>query len=345
MESKNAPIPALPLHNSTTPPLHHSQTEPSYYDISMLKAPLWRWEIAWYFFLGGLSAGAYTIGRLADRHGDRTLAREISRAASYTALAAFLPCPALLIHDLGDPKRFHHMLRVWKPSSPMNLGTWAILGYSGLATAEAFRQYMLDRYPPDHRGEGLRLVNGFIELLHDAAGIPFALLVAGYTGVLLSSTANPLWSKNKWLGPLFSAGAAATGAAATSLALSLTARDGGSERSHKALERIDTAAHAVEAACLAGYLKEAGPKADTLRRGKMKGWHAATLGGLVASELVKLLPLPPRAKRVAGGVSALLSLASGFALRWAMVHGGREAANDPHTARLSSRPKGRDRDP
>jgi formate-dependent nitrite reductase membrane component NrfD len=187
----------------------------------------------------------------------------------------------------------------------------------------------------------LRLVNGFIELLHDAAGIPFALLIAGYTGVLLSSTANPLWSRNKWLGPLFSAGAVATGAAATSLAVSLTARGGGKERSHKALERVDTAAHLVEAACLAGFMKEAGPKADALRRAKMKGWHKATIGGLILSELLKLLPLPRRAKRTAGVLSSLLSLFSGFALRWAMVHGGREAANDPHTARLSSRPKPR----
>lgn len=317
-----------------------TKSEPSYYDVSILKAPLWRWEIAWYFYLGGLSAGAYTIGRLAERHGGGKF-REISRAAAYLSLLSFLPCPPLLIHDLGDPKRFHHMLRVFKPTSPMNFGTWGILGYSGMATAEAFRQWMLDRYPPEQRGEALRLLNRFIELLHDAAGIPFALIVTGYTGVLLSCTANPLWSKNKWLGPLFSASAVATGAAATSLALSLTAKDGGTPASHRALEKVDTAAHAVEAACLAGFMKEAGPKADTLRHGKMRKWHVATIAGLVLSELLKLLPLPRRLRRLAGGLSALASLAGGFALRWGIVHGGPEAANDPHTARLASRPQGK----
>ena len=35
-----------------------------------------------------------------------------------------------LVLDLGDPLRFHHMLRVFKPSSPMSLGTWCLTIYS-----------------------------------------------------------------------------------------------------------------------------------------------------------------------------------------------------------------------
>ena len=37
---------------------------------------------------------------------------------------------ACLVLDLGDPLRFHHMLRVFKPSSPMSLGTWCLSAYS-----------------------------------------------------------------------------------------------------------------------------------------------------------------------------------------------------------------------
>ena len=43
----------------------------------------------------------------------------------------------LLVADLGDPLRFHHMLRVFKPSSPMSLGTWCLTAYSLPLTAAA----------------------------------------------------------------------------------------------------------------------------------------------------------------------------------------------------------------
>ena len=44
----------------------------------------------------------------------------------------------LLIADLGRPERFHYMLRVVKPSSPMSVGTWILTAYgpgSGVAAA------------------------------------------------------------------------------------------------------------------------------------------------------------------------------------------------------------------
>lgn len=317
------------------PAVQHPGGEPSYYNVPILKSPPWKWEIASYFFLGGLSAGAYTIARLAERAGGEKY-REISRAGAYVALLSFLPCPPLLIHDLGDPKRFHHMMRVFKPTSPMNLGTWGILGFSGMAAVEAARQWKLDKHPPRRRTPAVRKTTGALELAHDAAGIPFALLVAGYTGVLLSTSANPLWSKNKWLGPLFSASAVATGAAATSLALSRASRGGGKESSHRALEKIDTVAHVAEAACLVGYLKQAGPAARPLLQGPMKGHMRISIGGMVVGEILKLLPFRGTLRRMARSLSAVISLVSGFSLRWAMVHGGHQAAEDPHLSRLAT---------
>ena len=313
--------------------------EPSYYDVPMLKSPPWKWEIAWYFFLGGLSAGAYTVGRMAERFGGKKYA-EVSRASAYTAMATLVPCPPLLIHDLGDPKRFHHMLRVFKPTSPMSVGTWAIMGYSGALTAEVARQWVLAHVPPHKRGPILRAGAATAEAIHDVPGVPLALTVAGYTGVLLSASSNPLWSKNKWLGPLFSAGAIATGAAATSLALSAFGKGGGREESHAALERIDTAAHIAEAVCLGGFLKEAGESAKPLTKGSMRGYMSVLYGGLLGSEVLKLLPFRGTARRLATMLGSILSLASGFALRWAMVHAGHAAANDPSiNRRFTRRPK------
>jgi hypothetical protein len=116
------------------------QQEPSYYDISMLKPPTWGWEIASYFFLGGLSAGSYLLARMADRFGGQR-SREVTKVGTTVAALAVAPCAPLLIADLGDPARFHHMLRVFKPWSPMNLGAWTLTGYSGAAALALLREW------------------------------------------------------------------------------------------------------------------------------------------------------------------------------------------------------------
>jgi formate-dependent nitrite reductase membrane component NrfD len=340
-----APSQELPVAPSALAPpqVMPSSGDHSYYDVPMLKRPLWKWEIAWYFFLGGVSSGAYVLSRLAERHGgEDERYRDVTRIGTYLALASFLPCPPLLIHDLGDPKRFHHMLRMFKPSTPMNFGTWSIVGYSGMAAAAALREYMKDNVwrdgePPTRL---LRMADKALLLVHDAAGIPFAILVAGYTGVLLSCTANPLWCKNPWLGPLFSASAVATGAQAIGLALDCTRR-GQTSSSHEALRTIDTIAHVVGGACMRGFMNSAGEAAKPLRTGGQAKNHKLTIGAMLAAEALKLLPTTrqrgPRGRGLRM-LSNLLGLAGGFALRWSIVHGGREAADDPHLSRLVSDP-------
>src|SRR5437764_297947 len=161
-----------PVISTTRPMVPYTQDaskEPSYYDVSPLKSPPWKWEIASYFFLGGLSAGAYAISRMAERHGAERY-RDITRVGAWTALLSFLPCPPLLIHDLGDPKRFHHMLRVFKPSSPMSLGTWTIMGYSGMAATQVIREYLRDQHVlPEARTKLSKLTRSTLLLVHDAA--------------------------------------------------------------------------------------------------------------------------------------------------------------------------------
>ena len=334
--------PAIP--QASAPPLARSAaSQPSYYNLSFLKAPVWKWQIASYFFCGGLSAGAYVLSRMAERAGGEKY-RDMSRMGAYLAMAALVPCPPLLIADLGDPKRFHHMLRLWKPGTPMNLGTWSIVAYSGMAAYEIVRQYLQDRagrIGAAERGKLLKLMNnGVLLAVHDAAGVPFALMVAGYTGVLLSCTSNPLWSRNPWLGPLFTASALSTGAEAISLALDLAAESGRpTSASHSILRKVDTLAHLTEIGCLAGFLRFAGDKANSLRQGRQSTHHHFSLRAIVAAELLKLVPFGGALRKPIRMLSSALGLAAGFALRWSMVHGGREAAEDPHAARLVSQPQ------
>ncbi|HEU5383923.1 MAG TPA: NrfD/PsrC family molybdoenzyme membrane anchor subunit [Ktedonobacteraceae bacterium] len=104
-----------------TPVPDQEQNEPTYYDYPVLKEPFWGWEIIWYFFFGGLAAGCYIIASLAALFGSRE-DRATARTGYYLSLLALLPCPALLIKDLGRPDRFLNMLRMFKVKSPMSTG-------------------------------------------------------------------------------------------------------------------------------------------------------------------------------------------------------------------------------
>lgn len=103
-----------------TPDPEHESQEPTYYDYPVLKAPVWSWEIVWYFFFGGLAAGCYVIASIASLFGSSE-DRAVVRTGYYLSLLALLPCPPLLIKDLGRPERFLNMLRIFKLKSPMSV--------------------------------------------------------------------------------------------------------------------------------------------------------------------------------------------------------------------------------
>jgi formate-dependent nitrite reductase membrane component NrfD len=252
------------------PPPPPPTDAPSYYNISMLKPPVWEADIAVYFFLGGLSAGAYILARSAERFGgDRY--RRLTQTGTAVAVLAALPCAPLLIADLGDPKRFLNMLRVFKPHSPMNLGAWTLTAYTGVSVLALLREWLRGDSRPEQRSFMSNLLDGALVTVCDLAGVPLALLLGVYTGVLLSATSTPVWAKNPWLGALFISSAVNTGAAATSLALDVWGSTTGEARddaAHEALQRIDTAAHAAEAISLLGYHASAGELARPLTSGK-----------------------------------------------------------------------------
>ncbi|HZO88869.1 MAG TPA: NrfD/PsrC family molybdoenzyme membrane anchor subunit [Chthonomonadaceae bacterium] len=313
------------------------QPAPTYYDVPMLKPPVWKWEIPSYFFLGGLSAGAFVLSRLAARFGKGRY-REVTQAGTAVAAAALAPCPLLLIRDLGDPKRFHFMLRVFKPQSPMNLGAWTLMAYSGAVTLAAMQEWLLGRRKGRARRDSLpaRVAGDALSAATDGLGIPVALLLGGYTGVLLSTTSTPLWARNPWLGPLFSASALGAGAEAINLALSAKAPDAAREP----VEQVGQAARLAEAVTLGGFLASAGSLAAPLTQGKYAPhlWGGAIGAGLLLPTLLENAPVGSqktrRWVRIAG---AALGLAGGLALRWAITQAGHPSASDPQAARKASR--------
>jgi formate-dependent nitrite reductase membrane component NrfD len=186
----------------------------------LLQSPHWPLLIDVYFFLGGLAGGAFVIATIATLLDPRRF-RDITRVGYYLALAALLPCPLILIVDLGVPMRFLNMVRAFNPSSPMSMGAWALLAFSACAFAAAAITLLEDR---GRIGDlsGPKTIVGIL-------GGFFGFFLAAYPGVLLTATARPLWIDGHALGALFLAVGASSAAAAMALALMFLgrpARDG-----------------------------------------------------------------------------------------------------------------------
>ena len=182
---------------------------PTYYGLPAVKRSHYGWLIVSYFFVGGLAGAAQLIAQLADLAGGRQ-DRDVVRWGRYLALLGAVTSPFLLIKDLHTPSRWYNMLRIFRPTSPMSIGSWTLLGfgtYSGLAAVGQLADDL------SRGGAGRRLGRAF--------GLPaalFGMLMAVYTGVLLSATSTPLWAvAYRHLPALFGATAAASATAALSL--------------------------------------------------------------------------------------------------------------------------------
>jgi len=282
-----------------------------YYGLPMLKRPLWGWEIALYFLSEGISSGCFVLGTMAELFGDGRH-KTLTRHAHYLSLATLAPCPPLLIADLGRPDRFHHMLRVVKLKSPMSVGVWAMGGFSGPVAMLALKQFARLEWMP---GRMLAI-----------AGLPFALTMLAYPGVLLSTTSNPLWARTRFLGPLLATSSMASATSALAIAAALDPES--DERTREALHRIEGVAKAAESVAMAAYVATTGKVARPLTKGRyatMFRIGAFAVGVALPAFLSFSRKKPGRAATV---ISSALSIAGAAALKWAIVHAGRDAAED-----------------
>ena len=170
-----------------------------YYGRPIIKEPVWTPEIPIYFFTGGLAGASAGLAFMAERTGNEVLARR----AWIAALGGVAVSPALLISDLGVPTRFLNMLRMFKVTSPMSVGSW-ILSVSGVSTGLAAVNSLTGLFPV--LGKASKPVAAL-----------FGLPLSTYTGALIANTSVPIWHNGRRTLPaLFAAGAAASaGAAAT----------------------------------------------------------------------------------------------------------------------------------
>lgn len=292
-----------------------------YEDVPILKPPVWGWEIACYFFVEGVSAGIYTLGTIADLVGVRRYRKTVTYGR-LLALFAMMPAPVLLILDLGRPERFHHMLRVFKPRSPMNLGTWALTGYAIFTTLRAAERLgrALPRLP-----FLTAILKAIPERTASVAGLPFAITMLSYPGVLLESTSIPIWSHTPMLGPLIAASSVSSGAAAMSLVGECT----GDETAIRLVSKMEDASAVAEGVCLGAYFATAKSASKPLLRGKQS--KLFWIGGVALGMIVPAI-LRRRKSKAARIASSVLTLAGSFALKWAITHAGGESSRDRELA-------------
>jgi hypothetical protein len=171
------------------------------------KPPNWHGLVAWDMLFNNLSAGLF----LAAAVGELMLPQVFSPVAKVAyplALVLLFVDLACLVLDLGDPRRFHHMLRVFKPTSPMSLGTWCLTVYS-LPLTVAVALSLL----PSPDSDAARLAVEWARTAAVVLALLPALGSAVYKGVLLSTSAQPGWKDARWLGGFLASSALLLGCA------------------------------------------------------------------------------------------------------------------------------------
>ena len=275
----------------------------SYYGRPIIKEPVWQAEIPLYLFVGGL-AGASDLLALGAR---LTGNERLRVSALFTGAAGVAVSPILLIKDLGRPLRFLNMLRVFKVTSPMSVGTW-ILSAEGATTSIGAACQLFGVMPRVRRTT--QVLAG---LLGPAQ--------ATYTGALVAQSAVPAWHEARRELPLFFAASAATSAGGAAAITTPPEAAGPARR----LALLGGVAELMTAKLmerrlggLVGSVYHEGPCGKYSRAAK-----AATLAGTA------LMALAGR-RRIGAAAAGSLLLAGSLCERFAVVHAGKQSAANPH---------------
>ncbi len=275
----------------------------SYYGRQILKTPTWKVpDVPAYLTLGGVAGSSAVIAVAAELTGRRELARVARRNAALGAASGTVA----LVHDLGRPSRFLNMLRVFKPTSPLSVGSWILAPFSGLAVAAAASD-----------------LAGRLPRLGQAAGAGAAVLgppLATYTAVLFSNTAVPAWHEAYPELPFVFAGSALAAGAGAALLASPVAQCAPVRRAVVLGAAAELAAsHRIETRLeLVGEpYREPGRARTMLQAGR-----ALTGVGVAAA----LLGRRSRALSIVSGVSLL---SASFLTRFGIFEAGLASARDP----------------
>ncbi|HEV3341109.1 MAG TPA: NrfD/PsrC family molybdoenzyme membrane anchor subunit [Pirellulales bacterium] len=157
--------------------------------MTVTKAPEWHGSIVWDALLNGMATGLFMAAAVSELAVPAVFT-PVAKVAYPVALVLLLVDLVLLVLDLGDPFRFHHMLRVFKPHSPMSVGTWCLTIFSLPLTAAAALSLLAEMEMDFEWARKLAVILGLLPGFGSAA----------YKGVLLSTNSQPGWKDARWMG-------------------------------------------------------------------------------------------------------------------------------------------------
>ena len=274
----------------------------SYYGRAIIKEPVWTWEIPWYFFTGGLTGASSALAAAARIAGHDSLARR----ATLTASAMTFVNPVLLVMDLGRPARFLNMLRMFKVTSPMSVGSWILSVHGGVATVAGLSE-VAGRAPRTG-------------VAADVAAGALGTILATYTALLVSDTAVPVWHEARRELPFVFAGGAMASAGAAAAIVTPVADAGPARR----LTAVGAVIELGVAQLMEHRLGELGEPYGEGQVHKLKLAAGALTGAGVLATLTA--GRRSRAAAIAGGAA---TLAGAVCERWAIFKAGFVSARDP----------------
>ncbi len=276
----------------------------SYHGQPVIKQPVWNWEIPTYFYTGGLAGASAGLALAARIRGEEVL----ERRAWATALAGITASPPLLVSDLGVPVRFINMLRMFKVTSPMSVGSW-ILSASGMTTAVA----ALNAWTG--------LLAGPARIARPAAAV-LGLPLSTYTAALIANTAVPVWHEGRQELPfVFGAGAALSAGAAAVIATP-------TDRAAPA-RRLALAGGLLEVAAKKVMRRRLGEHGSPYGDGDAKQW--GTVSDACIAVGAALLGTRGRGSRLAACAAGALLSGGALSARWSVFTAGVQSAADPRS--------------
>jgi len=288
----------------------------SYYGRPIIAEPVWEVpDVPGYLFFGGLAGASSVLAAGAQLTGRPGL----TRVAKLAGLGGISISAAFLIHDLGRPARFHHMLRVFKLSSPMSVGSWILTAYGPLAGAAAVAD-LARLLPPGGR---LRTVAqaaaGLVDPPATAAAALFGPAVATYTAVLICDTSVPGWHAAHREMPYVFVGSAASAAGGFALLAAPRAEQGPARR-------LAVLGSVGELAARQLLERNLGDLAEPYHQGKsgriLKAAEVLTVAGAAGAALT-------RRTRIGSALSGAALLAASALTRYGIFEAGMASARDP----------------
>ena len=274
----------------------------SYHGQPVLKAPVWSEEIPLYFYFGGVAGASAGLAYLSELRGNT----ELARRSWGVAMAALSASPPLLISDLGKPTRFLNMLRMFKVTSPMSVGSWVLSG-AGSFTALAALNAWTGRFP--RLGQAAK-----------PAAALFGLPLSTYTAALIANTAVPAWHQARRMLPWVFGSGAALGAGAAAVMVT--------PPEHAApARRLALGAAALEGPLMELMAHRLGEQGEPYKHGPAALYANISRASIVSGAGL-LVRLGARSRPAAVAAGALLSLGA-VTTRWSVFKAGFPSTSDP----------------